>query len=168
MSFFIRGKTNKPNIKINGERKRKSAGVKKGTVPPERKPRLDEELDSEDEDVIPGPDVEPEEDSRETTQEKRLRLAKLYLSEIEQQESERLDSGAVDRATVAQRLKENVLEQSGRLRRTVADNYSGADTPNIAILRCKQHKLAITCMALSPDDKFLYSGSKDCNIVQCE
>lgn len=51
----------------------------------------DEELDSDFEDDCALneeiPDAESEEDSRETAQEKRLRLAKVYLGEIEREGS---------------------------------------------------------------------------------
>ncbi|CAH0386950.1 unnamed protein product [Bemisia tabaci] len=36
----------------------------------------------------------------------------------------------------------------------------------VVYLKCKEHKLPITCLALSPDGKFLFSASKDCNIVK--
>ena len=28
--------------------------------------------------------------------------------------------------------------------------------------------LSVTCVALTPDDNFIYSGSKDCCIIKCE
>lgn len=29
------------------------------------------------------------------------------------------------------------------------------------------HQLSITCLCISPDDKFVFSGSKDCSIIKC-
>jgi ribosomal RNA-processing protein 9 len=63
-------------------------------------------------------------------------------------------------------LKEDILEHSGTLRRTVADLYEALDESLIKHFRCKDHKLPITCMTISQDCKWLFSASKDCTIVK--
>ncbi|EEC08794.1 U3 snoRNP-associated protein, putative, partial [Ixodes scapularis] len=60
----------------------------------------------------------------ETEQEKKLRLAKKYLAEIEKQEKERLEVEELDRSVLSHRLRNELLEQSGQLQKKVADKAS--------------------------------------------
>ncbi|XP_014486859.1 PREDICTED: U3 small nucleolar RNA-interacting protein 2 isoform X2 [Dinoponera quadriceps] len=101
------------------------------------------------------------EEEEETAQEKRIRLAKKYIEAIERKEKDReeYEEGAVSR-----RLREEYLEEKGRLRKTIAANYVGHK--DLISLKCKQHKLPITCICLSTDGSVLYSGAKDGSIVK--
>ena len=63
-------------------------------------------------------------------------------------------------------MKEDILEHSGKLRRTVADLYDAVDESLIKHLHCKDHKQPITCMTISQDCKWLFTASKDCSIVK--
>ena len=151
----------------------------------------DEEISSHSEDENDNDNsneyTDEDEEEQETPQEKRLRLAKEYLKEIEAQgnntsepvihftsinkifyfaEKERAADTEVDKSVIAHRVKEDLLEQSGKLRRTVADLYEEVDTTKIRHLHCKEHKLPITCMAVSSDCQWLFTASKDCNIVK--
>lgn len=101
------------------------------------------------------------EEEEETAQEKRLRLAKKYLHEIEEEEKDRAE---FEENAVSRRLREEYLEDKGRLRKTVAINYVGHK--ELIPLRCKEHKGAITCICLSSDGSVLYSGSKDGSLVK--
>ncbi|ERE76109.1 U3 small nucleolar RNA-interacting protein 2 [Cricetulus griseus] len=67
---------------------------------------------------------EEEEELEETAQEKKLRLAKLYLEQLRQQEEEKAEARAFEEDQVAGRLKEDVLEQRGRLQKSVAKEVS--------------------------------------------
>lgn len=67
---------------------------------------------------------------------------------------------------VARRLREEHLEQIGRLKKTVANNYTGHE--DLIELKCKNYRDSITCLCVSSNGKFLYSGSKDGTIVKCE
>ena len=58
------------------------------------------------------------------------------------------------------------LEQSGRLQRQVARDYLTPRNEDITVL--KGHKLSITCLVISPDNKHVFSGSKDCSIIKCK
>ena len=61
----------------------------------------------------------------ETPQEKKLRLAKLYLEEIEKEELERKENEDVDaHLLVSNRLREDVLKEEGRLRKEVAEKIA--------------------------------------------
>lgn len=122
------------------------------------------------------------EEEEETAQEKRLRLAKKYLHEIEEEGTTCIwyslcvciwiifnitekDRAEFEENAVSRRLREEYLEDKGRLRKTVAINYVGHK--ELIPLRCKEHKGAITCICLSSDGSVLYSGSKDGSLVKC-
>lgn len=70
-----------------------------------------------------------------------------------------------EKGAIATRLREEYLEEKGRLRKVVASSYTGHGEP--IVLRYKQHRESITCLCISGDGKFLYSGSKDGTIVKC-
>jgi len=76
--------------------------------------------------------------SDETAQEKKVRLAKLYLEEIEKEERSRRENEDVDEDLVASRLKEDVLEAEGRLRKEVADQIQ-PDLDNIVVFTCGKY-----------------------------
>jgi ribosomal RNA-processing protein 9 len=101
----------------------------------------------------------------ETPQEKKIRLAKKYLEDIERQEKDRNETEFIDKSVISGRLRDDILEQSGRLHRKVADNYLGASLETIRYLK-NGHHLSITCIVLSSDSKFIYSSSKDCSIIK--
>lgn len=81
-------------------------------------------------------------------------------------ERERREETDIDQSVIAHRLKEDILEHSGKLRRTVADLYDAVDESLIKHLHCKDHKQPITCMTISQDCKWLFTASKDCSIVK--
>ena len=60
---------------------------------------------------------ESEEDT-ETAEEKRLRLAKVYLAEIEEELAERKDGQADLTADITERLQEDVAEEQGKVKTT--------------------------------------------------
>lgn len=131
------------------------------------------------------------EEEEETAQEKRLRLVKKYLKEIEEKgkkfsiisllfiyikeiylyfkivfkilEKNKLE---FDEDIVSKRLREEYLEEKGRLKKTIAINY--IDHNELVTLKCKEHKTSITCICLSNDGCILYSGSKDGSLVKCK
>lgn len=67
---------------------------------------------------------------------------------------------------IAHRLKEDLLEQSGKLKRAVADLYDQVDETLIKHLHCKDHNQPITCLTIANDSLSLYTASKDCTIVK--
>ncbi|XP_060060553.1 U3 small nucleolar RNA-interacting protein 2 isoform X3 [Erinaceus europaeus] len=121
--------------------------------------------DSESESVAPRrTEEEEEEELEETAQEKKLRLAKLYLDQLRQQEEEKAEAREFEEDQVAGRLKEDVLEQRGRLQKTVAKEIQAPDPGDIRILR--GHQLPITCLVITPDDLAIFSAAKDCTIIK--
>lgn len=107
---------------------------------------------------------EEEEELEETAQEKKLRLAKLYLEQLRQQEEEKAEARAFEEDQVAGRLKEDVLEQRGRLQKSVAKEVQAPAPADIRVLR--GHQLSITCLVITPDDSAIFSAAKDCTIIK--
>ncbi|XP_052535294.1 U3 small nucleolar RNA-interacting protein 2 [Tympanuchus pallidicinctus] len=112
-----------------------------------------------------------EEELEETPQEKKLRLAKLYLEELRRHEEERAEEEEEEAAgfpgdLVGERLKEAVLEQQGRLRRPAAQDVCPPAAAAIRVLRGHQH--SVTCLVVSPDDKFIFSAAKDGSVIKWE
>ena len=75
------------------------------------------------------------------------------------------DNEDVDHKTIGDRLRDDILDQSGRLHKKVADNYSGANTEAICCLK-NGHDLSVTCLVITYDQKFVFSAAKDCSIVK--
>lgn len=169
MPLFVRGRRNEVKQKKGVKR-----GLKNKQPSLAKKSKfdsgLDEEITSEedDEEFIRGKnniEEEKESEDEETAQEKKVRLARQYIQELREQNENEDDEG-LDDSAIASRLREDVLESSGRLRRTVADTYVQADIENIRVLKSKQQKLPITCVALTNDSQYIFAGSKDCSIVK--
>lgn len=129
---------------------------------------MNEEIssDSESESLAPRrrEEEEEEEELEETAQEKKLRLAKLYLEQLRQQEEEKAEARAFEEDQVAGRLKEDVLEQRGRLQKSVAKEVQAPAPADIRVLR--GHQLSITCLVITPDDSAIFSAAKDCTIIK--
>ncbi|XP_030759042.1 U3 small nucleolar RNA-interacting protein 2 [Sitophilus oryzae] len=163
MSFFIKGK------QLNGVKRAKFSKLKPKKRKFESKSSKNDEItSSEDEeaDEDRSEHLTSSEDENETAQEKKLRLAKIYLKEIEKEEKARLEQDEIDQSVIAKRLKEDYLKETGKLRLTVADRYNKYDETNIKTLKCKQQRNSITCLCISSDNKFLFSGSKDGLVVK--
>lgn len=170
MSFFIRKVVNaKPNEGLNGKyvkkglkRKksestqhlRKRKAIENGDLNKHSLSLNNEEIESDLESEIAenstsGQNVhlELEDDGEETAQDKKVRLAKLYLAEVEREECERAEREVIDKDVIAHRLKEDYLEQSGKLKKTVADNYVGLTV--MAFSFCGVRSINLPSRALS-------------------
>ncbi|KAL0107025.1 hypothetical protein PUN28_015525 [Cardiocondyla obscurior] len=174
MSFFIRSGARGSSAqkrKLNGHFSKTS--ITQSTSKQLKKSRKSKKPELEDNESIASTDEElaeenlgnkihsETEEEEETAQEKRLRLAKKYLEEIEAEEKDRAE---FEEGAVARRLREEYLEEKGRLRKYVAVNYVGHK--ELITLRCKEHKSSITCICLSSDGNILYSGSKDGSLIK--
>lgn len=172
-SFFIRDKKIISNSKP-GKIKRK------GRIYPTKSENIkrkrenieqlnDEEISSEEDDVYINKKhdfVESDEDDQLTAQEKKVKLAKQYLLDIEKEEKERLETEELDNEVILGRLHDEVLSQAGKLRKKVADTINTKyKSDDYVVLKCKEHKLPITCLTVSTNN-YLYTGSKDCTIVK--
>ncbi|XP_034725083.1 U3 small nucleolar RNA-interacting protein 2 isoform X1 [Etheostoma cragini] len=172
--FFMK-KKEKPKFAIKGKNtavlKRKADGDSGGksklrAKKPNSKHNEEISSDSETESpVVPRKRQSNEEvDYEETPQEKKLRLAKLYLDQLKEEEEDKAEEDSFETDLIAGRLQEDVLEQKGKLQRLIAKDLMPPDASEIRVLR--GHKLPITCLVISSDDKFIFSAAKDCSIIK--
>ncbi|KAH3819784.1 U3 small nucleolar RNA-interacting protein 2-like isoform X1 [Dreissena polymorpha] len=170
MSFFIKGKskqTGKPKL-LGG--KRKSTEPSKFAGKKQRFRGADEEIDSDSD----GGEVNDHrhddkgysssEEEQETAQEKKLRLAKQYLSQIEAEERDSRVDEEVNKDLISQRLKHDMLELTGKLQKQVAADLEVPSPESLILFR--GHQLSVTCVVISADSQWLYSASKDCSIIK--
>ncbi|KAJ2669696.1 pre-rRNA processing protein [Coemansia sp. RSA 1085] len=111
-----------------------------------------------------------EDEFLETPAEKRLRLAKDYINRIKESteaESGEYDAEQIDRDLVAERLISDAQERSGKWSRRIAAHfaYPIEESKVTRVLR-DGHRLPPTCVAITPDAKFVYSGGKDGSLVK--
>ncbi|EAT35582.1 AAEL012260-PA [Aedes aegypti] len=146
----------------------------KKDVPAARKEKeeSEEEIDSDEEEeqtfAASGKKFNFEDEDegfKETAQDKRLRLAKKYLKEVEEAERVRKEDEEIH-DSVSTVLKEDYLESIGRLYREVSTKYQGFDLEKAVNLRCKQQHLSPTCLCLTENDRFLYVANKNGIIVR--
>ncbi|XP_026868287.2 U3 small nucleolar RNA-interacting protein 2 [Electrophorus electricus] len=172
-SFFIKKKTasavlSKSDRFTGSKRKADNESVKGRSKKLPK--RLNEEISSESEnenDEVPKrkrKENEVEQEIEETPQEKKLRLAKLYLEQLREEEDKKVEDEAFESDLIAGRLKEDVLEQKGKLQRPLAGGLVAPDPIEIRLLR--GHKLSVTCLCITPDEKHIFSASKDCSIIK--
>ncbi|XP_061583280.1 U3 small nucleolar RNA-interacting protein 2 isoform X2 [Cololabis saira] len=173
-SFFIKTKS-KPKLTTKGANgaapKRKGDGGADGKNKLRaKKPnaKYNEEISSDSETESPvvskKRQVHAENDFDETPQDKKLRLAKLYLDQLKEEEENKADDESFETDLVAGRLQEEVLEQKGKLQRLIAKDLVAPDASDIRVLR--GHKLPITCLVVTPDDKCIFSAAKDCSVIK--
>lgn len=171
-SFFLKSKpksSKKRKVPLD-----KSNFGKKSEIP--KPPKLDpteddEEIHSSDEDEENVErehfsEVEDDEEIVETPQDKRLKLAKMYLEEIEKEEKSRAEDKELLENNVSQRLTDEYMDSIGKLRRKIADNYIGFDDKNIVQVKHKLHQLPVTCVCLTADNKFLFTGNKSAIVLK--
>lgn len=149
------------------QRRRKARKTKSKCISSEPKKQRrskvdDEEIASDDEEYnndVGGNTLtfSADEEEEETPQDKRLRLAKQYLSEIEKQESERAEERELSK-TVEQRLHTEYLDSVGRLRRNIAGSIKSCTIQGV--LKHKLHHTPLCALALSTDRKILFTGAK--------
>lgn len=130
----------------------------------------DEEIPSSDEDEeqanVHVSEEDDDEENEETPQDKRLKLAKLYLEEIEKEEKNRAEDQELLENNVSQRLANEYLDSVGKLKRKVADDYKDYDEKNLLKVKHKLHKLPVTCVCLTSDNKYLFSGNKSSIVLK--
>ncbi|CAK9133499.1 unnamed protein product [Ilex paraguariensis] len=117
-----------------------------------------------------------EEEEEETAAERRKRVAEAYLEKIraitkrekaeEDEEEEREGEREGERdSLVAKILQQEQLEESGRVRRSIASRFQKPETTDGFRVLVK-HRQSVTAVALSEDDSKGFSSSKDGTIVQ--
>ncbi|GAB6029635.1 hypothetical protein CHUAL_005372 [Chamberlinius hualienensis] len=135
-------------------------------IPKSKKIDMNEEIpsDSDVEDNVNITEQGYSSEEEETAAEKRLRLSKQIIEKIELEEKAKAETDEIDRSAIAHRLREEVWEQAGKLKRNLADLVETPIEDEIKYHR--GHKLSVTCVVLSPDNKFIFSASKDAAIIK--
>ncbi|KAK4768325.1 hypothetical protein SAY87_003466 [Trapa incisa] len=141
---------------------------------------IDDEMadsDEEDGDFDDGPvgEAEMTEFDRETPGEKRQRMAKAYLDKFrdivkkenqeDDGEDEESDKEGLRDSLVSKYLMQEQLEESGRVRRSIASRVEKPATSEQFNVLVK-HKQSVTAVSLSDDDLKGFSASKDGTILQ--
>ncbi|XP_028172801.1 U3 small nucleolar RNA-interacting protein 2 [Ostrinia nubilalis] len=159
-SFFLKGKSRQVH-------KRKGEKIKKKNPKRQNAPNLENGNESSESDleIKKFSDAEESESDNETAEQKKLRLAKKYLEEIEKEEAKRAELKEVDDA-VEKRLQKDYLEQKGKLKVEVADNYIAPTDEDCRLIRAREHRLTLTCVCISNDVQFAFSGSKCGTIIK--
>jgi ribosomal RNA-processing protein 9 len=125
--------------------------------------------DMDELDLTHDHDVESDHSDNETAQEKRIRLAKQYISALKPSaaEEEDFDAAELDREIIGDRLRKDALEAAGRMLYTVSNRIPDAINVD-RIRRVKGHAASVTCVAVTPNERFVYSGGKDGVIIKCK
>ena len=114
----------------------------------------DEEL-SEDETLV-----------NETAAEKRLRLAKEIIEQIEEEERDKELEGEVLTQAISHRLRQELYKEKGVLRRQLAEPLRQYNVDDDNTITVKGHRLPITSAVVSSDTKYIATGSKDGTIIK--
>ncbi|NXD03693.1 U3IP2 protein, partial [Certhia familiaris] len=126
-----------------------------------------------------------EDEVEETPQEKKLRLAKQYLEELRQLGKSRpapVPRGAApgaepDTQALSRRrggASRGGTRAGGSHRRPAEGGphillFLQVQPPDPARIRVlRGHQLPVTCLAISPDDRFIFSASKDGSLIKCK
>lgn len=64
---------------------------------------------------------------------------------------------------MTRKLEEDLQSKTGKLKKEVANKYSSGTIEKTL----KGHKLSATCVVISSNSKYLFSGSKDGSIIKC-
>lgn len=168
-SFFLKKELKNKKRKfqsVGAGSKGKNKGKSNDPPPKKRLQKDDEEIASDEEyesdverDGAPNLVFSSDEAEEETAQDKRLRLAKKYLEEIEKQEADRAEEREIH-DHVSHRLQTEYLDSVGKLRRNIAASIEGYDSENLVKLKHKKQHLPLCSLALSSNGEYLFTGAK--------
>ncbi|KAF8153274.1 Rnu3ip2 protein [Crassisporium funariophilum] len=155
----------------------KKPGAAKVNGVPKRKARDEELSDQTDEDAGGVDDMDlraddedlgasGDEDENETPAEKRLRLAQLYLESVKVGLADgEFDAAEIDKDLISARLKQDVLEHSGKVHLFIADSFDFTHTPN-TILRTRGHRFSVTSAVASETGQYIFTSGKEGSIIK--
>lgn len=69
---------------------------------------------------------------------------------------------------ISKRLKDDHLKQIGKYEFLIADKFQGVDEKEIKILKCREQTNTITCLCISSNNQWIFSGSKNGVVVKCK
>ncbi|XP_058129711.1 U3 small nucleolar RNA-interacting protein 2 [Anopheles ziemanni] len=167
MSLFKVGR--KQNEKVNLKR---TKGAPKANIKPSKEAKVEDDNIDSDEELLKEQhkfrDVEDDMATLETTQDKRIRLAKQYLRHVQEQQQDREEYEDETELTrgMARSLKESYLSSTGKTYRPLAAKLTNFDLDNATTLHWKMQRLSPTCCTLSENNAALYVGCKSGWIVR--
>ena len=109
--------------------------------------------------------IDDDEAISETPEERKLRLAKKYLEEIEREEKERLESQEIDKSLIQSRLKDDDTQLRQRIK-NIADHIQPITSSDGFRYLKNGHRLSITCVCMSADYKYVFSGGKEGTLIK--
>lgn len=190
VSGHKRKRVSQPTVSNPNPRKVSRKNANNTPLGSRKRRNSDEDIDERDEAVgafddldldgpLPDANESGDEYDDETPAQKRLRLAKLYLSNVKKSmagggggEGEDDDGEVVgwdaedlDREILESRLQKDVLEHSGKVHVYVADSV-GSNVASSPSTRLRGHKMPVTAAVMSEDGRILFSASKDGSIVK--
>ena len=134
----------------------------------------DDSVSSHEDDYVSDSSGSSSEEEEETVDAKRIRLAREYLRKMEEKDddgSEEEDDEKKEEDKLSKRLEEDRLKRMGKWQEPVADRMEellssedGGSKNTVQYLR-GPHDLTVTCVALSSNQQYMYSGSKDHSIA---
>ena len=140
-----------------------------------KKRHMDSDSDDNDlDDMNLEPDMaESSEEEQETAAQKRLRLAKGYLSKVKEEVTDilpgEIDAAEIDKSLIAERLKADADEAAGRVFNQLAHTLDPIDLNSIKIFHCGKHaQLSLTGVAVSQSKSnlFIYGSTKDAALIK--
>eukprot|EP00126_Sphaerothecum_destruens_P015698 Sdes_comp9735_c0_seq1m1244 len=143
----------------------KSSSVKrkKSSLKPDGKKKAnlkrDIDIDTDDSDDSEVNFQHSDEDStvvEESAAEKRLRIAKEYIQKLEEHEMEQNSDRELDQDAIAHRLKNDHLEDMGRLQLLVSHKVDSSKFSLSKATVLKGHKFSVTAAVFSPDQSIVY------------
>lgn len=146
--------------------------AKKRTLKPVEDEEIPSDIESDLEDSSRHEvDLDAEIELNEDPKEKKLRLAKKFLAEIQELEKERSERQEFDaQAALEDEGEEEEAGDTGtskvnRFFRVVASSYVQPEESTFKYLR-NGHRLPVTCVVISPDSSFVISGGKDGRLIK--
>jgi ribosomal RNA-processing protein 9 len=139
------------------------------------KGKQDSDGDDDDDDDDDKDEEKADPYARESTEEKRLRMAKAYLQKLELDEEGMTSDSDNDALgdqvgggdAIARRLQRDVLKEQGKLTSNIAGKIAQRQVvAERDIRRYQGHKHAACCVALSQDERHAYTGGKDYAIIK--
>ncbi|KAG5649951.1 hypothetical protein H0H81_001362 [Sphagnurus paluster] len=177
-----RGFTKHGAVKANGVQKKKgrAADEELSDQTDEGEGGIDDMDLRGDQDMDAGESGEEDED--ETPAQKRLRLAKLYLESVKESLADgEFDAAEIDKELISARLKQDVLEHSGKVHLFIADSVWRRTVfwddvlkpfqfdftqPSTKVLRTRGHRFSVTSAVASETGQHLFTSGKEGSIVQ--
>ncbi|CAI2728405.1 unnamed protein product [Schistosoma spindalis] len=125
-----------------------------------KKQKSDEEIESDSEASSVGSETESDISVHESAHEKKVRLTKKAI----QKALETVGSDDEKYEALSLRLKEEALQAKGKFLAKFAHQIKFLNKEEIIVLR--GHRKSVSCVCISEDGKFAYTGGKDSSVIK--